>query len=105
MAKSAQKKKNAPPVVSESRESATIRPRSWEQLLKEFNALVETLPPKEEIQEQLLSIRERAKAATDLTARQKDGLIGRVDNYLTGQYSKPFTYVEPKPKTTNNNES
>lgn len=63
----------------------------WQQLLKVFKGLIEGNPEPETIKDDLLSLKETAKLAPELTPRQVEGIIARCDNYLNGEYGNTKT--------------
>ena len=58
---------------------------NFDQLLKEFHGLIENSPKISEIKLKLENLKEKAKQA-NLTPRQTDAIIDRVNNYQNGQY-------------------
>lgn len=57
----------------------------FDQLLKEFNELIENAPKPKDIEQKLKYISEKAKNS-NLTPRQVDAIVDRCRYYLNGQY-------------------
>ena len=66
--------------------STELVPNEFSILLKGFNELAEGMPPIEKVKSGLLELKNAAKNSMELTYRQKDAIVARVDNYLAGTY-------------------
>jgi hypothetical protein len=64
---------------------------SWGTLLNIFHGLIENTPEPKKIEGKLLALKEDAKNAADLTPKQREGIMDRVNNYLKGEYGNTKT--------------
>ncbi len=60
----------------------------WQQMLKAFKIIIAGDPAPEKVKDKLLALKEAATNATVLTARQREGIHGRCDNYIAGTFGK-----------------
>lgn len=65
----------------------------WGELLTAFKTLTDKNPPPESIRGALEAIKLKAENADkkELSYRQKDAIMARCDNYLSGEYGKTKT--------------
>lgn len=68
--------------------SETFSKDEFTLLLRAFNSLINNYPPLESVKNELLEIKKQAEQSVELNARQKDGIIARIDNYFNGTYGK-----------------
>ncbi len=76
--------------------STEITLDSFSILLKRFNKLVQSFPKVDDIKTDLESIKEDAIKAVDLTGRQREAVVARVNNYLDGTYASTSRFNTAK---------
>ena len=79
----------------------TYTKTKFQLMLKEFNDLVEGMPPVEKIKDKLIDLRTRASNTKEFTIRQVDAIADRVRYYLNGDYGNTKQNVPfPQQPTT-----
>lgn len=71
----------------------------WKSMLAIFKQITDKEPAPEKVKDKLLDLKQAAINTTHLTERQKEAIISRCDNYLSGTYgkdSKKKDYIENK---------
>lgn len=58
----------------------------WDDMLSEFKKITDGNSEKSKIQKQLQELQQSAKTSSRLNARQRDGIISRCNNYLSGNW-------------------
>lgn len=71
----------------------------WKAMLEMFEKIIKGDPPVEKVKDKLLELRAAVINSNLLTERQKEALMARCDNYVTGNYGKDAKkkdYIENK---------
>jgi hypothetical protein len=55
-------------------------------LLRAFNGLIESKPPINKVEKELIKLKAQAEKSAELNSRQKAALTDRCDNYINGTY-------------------
>lgn len=67
---------------------STLKLDSFQILLNGFHKTIENYPPIENVRTDLEELKEAANLNNELTARQKDAIRDRCNNYLSNQYGE-----------------
>ena len=66
----------------------------WRSMLDTFAGIIDKNPPVEKVKDDLLELKEAAKASNLLTGLQVSAICTRCDNYINGVYGKNKTKDE-----------
>lgn len=68
----------------------------WVSMLKVFETIIDGNPPIEKVKDKLEGLKLSAGNSVLLTARQKEGIVGRCNHYLKGEYGHQTQYLKEK---------
>jgi len=63
----------------------------WRAMLKIFHDTIKGDPKPEDVKDQLISLKQAAAAAKNLTFHQVSAITARCDNYMNGEYGNTKT--------------